>query len=260
MSTPTTATATLPHYHHRHHYPYQPGGSTATTYRTNGLPPPHSTTTNQILLSPSSSSARLPPAFPTTPSAQYSPSTLTTDSRTLPVPNTNGLTPSSTASSRPSYALGNLPPAPNPNYPTTMGSSNPAPRGQGPRRQRSREPDWNKFYKNGLPDEIIVIDDTPEPEAGRTSANQPSHHIVNGNGAATAYANSATTTMSRPPVAKKRKRDGEIDSGYYTQKYGTSVASTPHVNGTATGTISTDRTTARTAAATSLSSGSQYDY
>lgn len=255
MSTPTTATATLPHYH-RHHYPYQAGGTTATTYRTNGLPPPHAATTNPLLLSPSSSSTRLPPAFQSTPSAQYSPSTLTADTRPLPAPNANGVTPSSTASSRPSYALANAPA--DPNYQTAMAPSNPGPRAHGARRQRSREPDWNSFYKNGLPREIIVIDDTPEPDAGGTAANQPSHHVVT-TGANLAYTNGAAAAMARP-AAKKRKRDGDFDSGYYTQKYGTSLASTPHVNGTATGTISTDRATAQTGAATSLSSGSQYDY
>ena len=263
MSTPTTATATLPHYR-RHHYPYQAGGATATTYRTNGLPPPHpsTTTTNQLLLSPSSSSTRLPPAASfQAPPAQYSPTSLTADSRTLPVPNTtNGLTPSSTsASSRAPYGLATLPPD-TANY-QTMSSSNPAPRTQRPRRQRSREPDWNSFYKNGLPDEIIVIDDTPEPEAaGPSTAGQPSHHIISGG--ANAYGNgAATAAASMPrPAAKKRKRDGDFDSGYYTQKYGTSVASTPHHNDSVSGSISTDRNTAQTAAATSLSSGSQYDY
>ncbi len=32
------------------------------------------------------------------------------------------------------------------------------------KRHRSRGPDWNKFYQNGLPKEITVIDDTPEPQ------------------------------------------------------------------------------------------------
>lgn len=260
MSTPTTATATLPHYR-RHHYPYQAGATTATTYRTNGLPPPHSTSTNQLLLSPSSSSTRLPPAFPATSSAQYSPSTLTAESRTLPAPNADGLTPSSTSSSsRPSHALGNLPP-PESNYQTTMDPANPASGSQRPRRRRSRGPDWNSFYKNGLPKEIIVIDDSPEPNTGGAStANQPSHHVVSGAGVNTHANGNAAAAATTRPAAKKRKREGDFDSGYYTQKYGTSLASTPHMNGSATGSISTDSTTAQTAAATSLSSGTQYDY
>lgn len=142
-----------------------------------------------------------------------------------------------------------------------MGPANPAARSQKPRRQRSREPDWNSFYKNGLPKEIIVIDDSPEPSAGGTSAaNHPSHHVVGGGGVSTYASGNAATAATTRPAAKKRKREGELDSGYYTQKYGTSLASTPHVAGSATGSISTDRTTAQTAAAASLSSGSQYDY
>lgn len=254
MSTPTTATATLPHYR-RHHYPYQ-AGATSTTYRTNGLPPPHPTTTNQLLLSPTSSSTRLPPSFQT-PSVQYSPSTVNGDSRTLPAPNVNRLTPSSTASSRPSYALGNLPP--DANYPATMASSNASTRSLRPRRQRSREPDWSSFYKNGLPKEIIVIDDTPEPEAGKSTADQPTHHIVSGG--ANAYTNGAPPASSRP-AAKKRKRDSDVanlDNGYYSQTFG-SQTTTPLVNGSVAGSSSTDHATAQTGAATSLSSGSQYDY
>lgn len=258
MSTPTTATATLPHYR-RHHYPYQAGGATSTTYRTNGLPPPHPTTTtaNQLLLSPTSSSTtRLPPSFQT-PSVQYSPSAVNGDSRTLPAPNANGLTPSSTASSRPSYALGNLPP--DANYPPTMASSNASTRSLRPRRPRSREPDWSSFYKNGLPKEIIVIDDTPEPEAGKSAADQPTHHIVSGGG--NAYTNGAPPAAARP-AAKKRKRDSDVanlDNGFYGQSFG-SQTTTPLVNGSVAGSSSTDRATAQTGAATSLSSGSQYDY
>ncbi|SPO01094.1 probable dual specificity tyrosine-phosphorylation-regulated kinase 2 [Cephalotrichum gorgonifer] len=148
-----------------------------------------------------------------------------------------------------------------------MATSNTSSQNQRPMRQRSREPDWNSFYKNGLPKEIIVIDDTPEPEAGTADPNQPSHHIVNG--AANAYVNgngngSGPPAAAARPAAKKRKRDEEavnIDRGHhYSQKYGTSHPSTPHMNGSASGSISTDRTTVQTAAATSLSSNSAYDY
>ncbi|KHJ32865.1 putative protein kinase [Erysiphe necator] len=33
-----------------------------------------------------------------------------------------------------------------------------------PRSREPREPDWHTFYKNGLPKEIIVIDDSPTPD------------------------------------------------------------------------------------------------
>lgn len=37
-------------------------------------------------------------------------------------------------------------------------------------RRPPRQPDWNSFYKNGLPQEVIVIEDSPDP----TSAHNPS--------------------------------------------------------------------------------------
>ncbi|KAJ0301632.1 hypothetical protein COL5a_005647 [Colletotrichum fioriniae] len=129
------------------------------------------------------------------------------------------------------------------------------------KRRRSKEPDWNKFYKNGLPKEIIVIDDTPEPEQGKAVGNGV-RVVSNGNGSV----NGATTngTSSRP-VPKKRKRDDEPQpyDPVYHNKYAGSHTTTPHHNGTPSGsTISTDRTTnsaIHTTAATSLSSnGHEY--
>ncbi|KAG6007760.1 hypothetical protein E4U21_005599 [Claviceps maximensis] len=137
------------------------------------------------------------------------------------------------------------------------------------KRRRSREPDWNTFYRNGLPKEIIVIDDTPEPEAntGRklTSAN------INGNylpaGAAAAVAANPTTAAARQPT-KRRRRDeaaaaASAAPGYHVQYVG-SHANTPLQNATTTSTStlsSSDRTnsTHNTTAPTSLSSHSQYE-
>jgi dual-specificity kinase len=39
-------------------------------------------------------------------------------------------------------------------------------------------PDWNEFYKNGLPREIIVIDDTPEPNSDDVYSQNTSYHAV----------------------------------------------------------------------------------
>lgn len=37
--------------------------------------------------------------------------------------------------------------------------------------QRSpRQPDWNSFYKNGLPKEVIVIEDSPDPATSHTNS------------------------------------------------------------------------------------------
>jgi hypothetical protein len=142
-------------------------------------------------------------------------------------------------------------------YSSTVPTSHASSQRERPKRRRSRGPDWDTFYKNGLPQEIIIIDDTPEPDA---PAGPPHKKAVNGHAHVEPYRNGANTSASRQP-AKKRKRDDEVsnaESAYYSQKYATSHASTPHVNGT--GSLSTDRATVQTVAATSLSSNSQYDY
>ncbi|KAF3926864.1 hypothetical protein ABW20_dc0103841 [Dactylellina cionopaga] len=60
-------------------------------------------------------------------------------------------------------------------------SAAPTPSVTGKRRRRET-PDWKEFYKNGIPKEIIVIDDTPPPEptpkrTNRTVANQPASRV-----------------------------------------------------------------------------------
>jgi dual-specificity kinase len=111
------------------------------------------------------------------------------------------------------------------------------------KRRRSREPDWNTFYRNGLPKEIIVIDDSPEPEAntGRKLANT---------GPAPAY--EASPAHQQP--AKKRRRDDAPSAGYHVQYLS-------HTNTPNGGTNSTDRTNSaiNTTAPTSLSSNGQYE-
>jgi dual-specificity kinase len=117
------------------------------------------------------------------------------------------------------------------------------------KRQRSREPDWNNFYKNGLPKEVIVIDDSPEPHISE-SVEPDSNGLRNINGAA----NGAALRHA----AKKRKRDDMYDPIYHI-KAGPSETRSPHYkNSNTSSTISTDRTTSaiQTTAATSL--GSQY--
>lgn len=123
------------------------------------------------------------------------------------------------------------------------------------KRRRSREPDWNNFYRNGLPKEIIVIDDTPEPEANT------GRKITNGN---TIVPDSAATAAAQQ-AAKKRRRD-DPPLGYHVQYLGGSHpgshTNTPLPNTTPAGsTLSSDRTNSalNTTAPTSLSSNSQYD-
>ena len=270
MSTPTTATATLPPYHGG--YPFSnPSSYTANSspYRTN-LPAP----------------SRLPPAA----YAPYQTSTSTNNTHGVV---SNGIsissTPSSsstssslsvaaaaaaaasTSSSRPAYhnAADLVPRAAETNYTTmpvaatlTPGETQPA-----RKRRRSKEPDWKDFYKNGLPKEIIVIDDTPEPDkvltppsssktaaSGTITANAP---VTNG----TTTTNTAATANTSRHIAKKRKRDDEAT--HYDPVHNRVVASNP--NDTPGSTISSDRTNSaiHTTAATSLgslSSNGQYDY
>ncbi|PTB66295.1 serine threonine protein kinase CMGC group [Trichoderma citrinoviride] len=123
------------------------------------------------------------------------------------------------------------------------------------KRRRSREPDWNTFYRNGLPKEIIVIDDTPEPEANT------SRRIANGN----AVVPDSAATAAAQSSAKKRRRDDQ-PLGYHVQyvngSHTASHTNTPRPNTTPGGsTLSSDRTNSalNTTAPTSLSSNSQYD-
>ena len=116
------------------------------------------------------------------------------------------------------------------------------------KRQRSRdvrEPDWDKFYENGLPKEVIVIDDSPSPEQSVSVAPQ---------------INAALNGGSSRHAAKKRKRDDvglAYDPVYQVAPH--SSHQSPQYNNSASGsTISTDRTTSaiHTTAATSLGSHS----
>lgn len=74
------------------------------------------------------------------------------------------------------------------------------------KRRRSQGPNWDRFYRNGLPSEVIVIeDDTPQPEpkaASRTTKATTSSNI-------TSHATSGTThtSASRQPVGRPQTQD-----------------------------------------------------
>jgi dual-specificity kinase len=114
------------------------------------------------------------------------------------------------------------------------------------KRQRSREPrkpDWKKFYEKGLPQEVIVIDDSPTPDPSEPLISHPLRYPGGD---------------SRQPQ-KKRKRD-DVGTAY-DPIYGhsRSINHTPDDKDSASGsTISTDRTTSaqHTTAHTSLGSHS----
>ncbi|KAB5523022.1 kinase-like domain-containing protein [Coniochaeta sp. 2T2.1] len=264
MSTPTTATATLPHYnpynsHHylnSHHQTYQdPRDPSAVAYRVNN---------------PTLSSSRPRPLYPpqgyfassnaaTNPSNGPLNSPAFTTSRVLNEEDTDTPSPARTALS---YA--EMPPVRSITQDTQPSR----------KRRRSKEPDWNDFYKNGLPKEIIVIDDSPEPEpaqqvAKETAAAYPVLPLpISISSGSTVGHNTASAGVSHH-IAKKRRRDepAHYDPVYHNT-YAGSHAETPHGHHTpAKSTVSSDRTTSavQTTAATSLdslSSGSSnsYDY
>ncbi|KEY71434.1 hypothetical protein S7711_05695 [Stachybotrys chartarum IBT 7711] len=45
-------------------------------------------------------------------------------------------------------------------------------------RKQEKMPNWNEFYKNGLPREIIVIEDTPEPSQHAPNAPTSGYHLI----------------------------------------------------------------------------------
>lgn len=137
-------------------------------------------------------------------------------------------------------------------------------------RKRAREPDWGTFYRNGLPSEIIVIDDTPEPEkqngaaaAATTTAVQPAT-LTNGHSTVAAGSNDATAA-THPAKKQKRTHDtARYDPVYHDHPVG-SHTHTPHQYDSPSKSIAaSDRTNSaiHTTAATSLgslSSNGQYE-
>ncbi|KAK3368242.1 kinase-like domain-containing protein [Podospora didyma] len=246
MSTPTTATATLPHYNHPHHFAYshhQYPASNTSPYRTN----------NPIL----PTASRL--AFPSSvgyPAGSNGIGLISSEASSRPLPQEPVNLPArsdTTYTAMPPLLQAQIQPTP----PSQSQSQSQSTR----KRRRSRDKvDWETFYKNGLPSEIIVIDDTPEPERPG-AASVSSQPLTNG------HANGATNDVSARHLAKKRKRDDE--TAHYDPVHNNvagSLAHTPRHHGSPSkSTVSTDRTNSaiHTTAATSLgslSSNSQYDY
>lgn len=198
MSTPSTATATIPSHHPHHSHPHY-GYSNHAAYQANaGLHGPSDVNS----LGPS----RLGPSY-------NSYSNLST------VSHRNSATSSTQA---PSY--------------TAMVASQPTPALHQQAVKRERRPDWHEFYKNGMPKEIIVIDDdSPVPPSRRDDRPRPA--VTNNNVA--------------EPASKKRKT-GAHDPVPVRYQPSYSNTNTPHYP---SNTASTDRTTSlQTTAPTSLGS------
>lgn len=112
---------------------------------------------------------------------------------------------------------------------------------------RRKRPDWGEFYKNGIPKEVIVIDDTPPPDqATATRAYPPPSNVSAPNG-----------NIAQP--AGKRRRTGAAtayDLGYYDRP-AFSINPQQYGEDSSAGSLSTDRTASlHTTAPTSLSQGS----
>ncbi|KAM3501981.1 hypothetical protein MY10362_005160 [Beauveria mimosiformis] len=266
MSTPATAVAaTLPHYHHSRHYhsPYaahQQQYPASPAYRS-AAP----VATSGALLPPSpavAGTAHLLPAY-----ARPSPLHLRRHHVDDPSASTHGLLdhpppppphayldpPGYTSAIRPDDSF-----ASNMSSGVTMTAT-----AESRKRRRSKEPDWNNFYRNGLPKEIIVIDDTPEPEANQgrklTHGHTTSSHIITPDGAMLRH-----QQLQQPQPTKRRRRDNPNPPvvHYHIQPVNGSHATSPHHNITpGASTLSSDghQSTAHTTAATSLSSNGYPD-
>jgi dual-specificity kinase len=121
------------------------------------------------------------------------------------------------------------------------------------KRQRQEGPDWNSFYKNGLPKEVIVIDDSPEPDLSlmtKTNAAQRTYGLQ-------------WDAKSRNHTQKKRKR-GEAAPPYdpiYHLEQTPSASDDKRYNGPNSASASNSGSSTSgviTTAATSL--GSQYSH
>ncbi|RAH73264.1 putative protein kinase (Lkh1) [Aspergillus aculeatinus CBS 121060] len=213
MSTPSTATATHPshhqqHYAYPHHQPYQPTPSYPTTS--------------------AAGTARLV-------TSAY-PYTVNPPTTSLPFVQSPKTIPTAPTPSIASTAATAMPPAQNP-----MNAVSAAQNG------RRRKPNWGEFYKNGIPKEVIVIDDTPPPEQSQAASRNP----------ATAYINAPNGAAPQP--ASKKRRTGP-DTTYDLATYDRpSFSINPQQYGeeSSAESLSTDRTTSlHTTAPTSLSQGS----
>ncbi|KAI9646086.1 serine threonine protein kinase CMGC group [Ciborinia camelliae] len=213
MSTPSTLPPHHPNYGYSHHQNYQSNNP----YRAS----------NSLL----NGSSRLGTAFtiPTNSASNSTSSSVATPPKSTQIPSHPAKIESTKSPKKPAVMVSSASQAPPPH-----------------KRQRSKErqPDWDKFYENGLPKEVIVIDSSESPEP---SMGIPSHIQSN---------NSAVAVNGRH-AAKKRKRNDAYDPVYQLDP---SIDPSPQYKSESGSgsTISTDRTTSaiHTTAATSLGSHS----
>ncbi|KAI9817484.1 MAG: dual specificity protein kinase kns1 [Pycnora praestabilis] len=122
-------------------------------------------------------------------------------------------------------------------------------------KKNERQPNWNEFYKHGIPKEVIVIDDdeSPKPEPEPEPEPEPDHEV---------RPNHTTRTVAGTESSQhaNKKRKTGAPSGYdpvYQHQHSYSTTQTPHyADSPSATTTSTDRTTSalQSTAATSLGS------
>lgn len=281
MSTPSTATATHPTSHHPQHYGYShhPSYHSTPSY-------PSSSSATSAAAAAAAAASRLSTNTSTYPYA-INPSAPAPTSTTGPGPATTTATaPSSSSATVPSATTSTLPyaqspkilpPLPPPHQnppssstPATMTSSQTAlSAGVTPTQNgRNKKPDWGEFYKNGLPKEVIVIDDSPPPDPLLHNHTASAAHGGTANPLATSTTTGSTavatpngtsasaSSLLQHPAGKKRRTgvDSAYDVGYYDRP---SYSINPQHYGedSSAASRSTDRTTSmHTTAPTSLGS------
>lgn len=130
--------------------------------------------------------------------------------------------------------------------PKNMPPSQPNSALQSSSRKREREgPDWDDFYKNGPPKEIIVIDDdSPDPPLGKMENDRVT------------IARAPDRGRTRPVAKKRRTANQDIYDRNDLPAY--SNARTYSLGDSQSNTRSTDRTSLHTTAPTSLGSHSSH--
>ncbi|QKX61712.1 uncharacterized protein TRUGW13939_08867 [Talaromyces rugulosus] len=206
MSTPSTATATHPSHHPHYGYSHH-----QVAYQSSNGTYPAGSSAPSRLANNYTYSASTPTAVAAT-------------AQSHPLPS---------ATAKPSSSSSNVPPYVNNNSNSVSMSSAAS--------ARRKKPNWQEFYKNGLPKEVIVIDDTPPPDQTTASSRAVVAAGVNG----------------QQPAGKKRRTGVETayDLSYHDRP---SYSMNPQQYGdhhSSAGSLSTDRTTSlHTTAPTSLGS------
>ncbi|KAI9820066.1 MAG: dual specificity protein kinase kns1 [Phylliscum demangeonii] len=233
MSAPSTATATNPTHHLHYRYPLP-----------RHHPPPYPTAAAAAVYEANAAAYEANAAFVTRPPR--------TAQAFFP-PSANP--PASASSARAAATSSTRPPPPPPPAAMPAPHSPPSTR---ERQKRHRTPDWKEFFKNGLPKEFIVINDTPPPDAGPPSAGARAPSARTSRAAALAD--------GAQHVHKKRKTAGSgtgsgtgYDGRVGSREAAAAITARVPASGSVSAiTISTDRTTSalHTTAPTSL--GSHY--